>query len=107
MALLIAVLGCYRKTFTYRGAEGRAAYSLFLLLQSFWFSLYLKHIFSTPNTIGVLPLLLFILPLLSLASRRINDAGYSHWLFIGVLFAPYLFFIFLCFPKSSHRKARQ
>ncbi|WP_439127115.1 hypothetical protein [Rosenbergiella epipactidis] len=29
-----------------------------------------------------------------------NDAGYSHWIIVLVFFIPYLFFIFLCFPKT-------
>ncbi|WP_422047271.1 DUF805 domain-containing protein [Rosenbergiella epipactidis] len=37
---------------------------------------------------------------ISTASRRINDAGYSHWIILLVFFIPYLFFIFLCFPKT-------
>jgi len=100
MQRLLAVLGCYRRTFTYQGIEERGVYTLFLLLQSSWFALYLSTLTSPLNEITLLPLLCFLLPLISITSRRINDAGYSHWIILFALFIPYLFFIFLCFPKS-------
>ncbi|WP_338112154.1 DUF805 domain-containing protein [Rosenbergiella australiborealis] len=100
MQRLLAVLRCYKRTFSYQGVENRRVYTLFLLLQSSWFALYLNTLTSTLNEISLLPLLFFLLPLISIASRRINDAGYSHWIILLVFFIPYLFFIFLCFPKT-------
>ncbi|WP_431522669.1 DUF805 domain-containing protein [Rosenbergiella epipactidis] len=70
MQRLLAVLRCYKRTFSYQEVEDRGVYTLFLL------------------------------PLISLASRRINDAGYSHWIILLVFFIPYLFFIFSVFQKQ-------
>lgn len=63
MQWLLAVLRCYKRTFSYQGVEDRRVYTLFLLLQSSWFALYLNTHTATLNEISLLPLLFFYSPL--------------------------------------------
>lgn len=63
MQRLLAVLRCYKRTFSYQGVEDRGVHTLFLLLQSSWFALYLNTHTSTLNEISLLPLLFFYSPL--------------------------------------------
>ncbi|WP_017803549.1 DUF805 domain-containing protein [Winslowiella toletana] len=84
-------------SFNYEGKDSRLEYVTFVLFQLCWFTLYLKFI-TVNDTIAILPLLLFILPLLSSAVRRINDIGYSKAVIILLIIAPYLMIPFLFFP---------
>lgn len=91
------------KVFDYDGADTRSQYAVFGLFQMLWFSLYLSLIAGDRESSFILGLL-FLLPLLSSAVRRINDAGYSRGVIILLVLAPYIILIFLLFPPSQPKK---
>jgi len=94
----------FMKTFNYQDKEGRANYIVFVIFQALWFFLYLLFYASKTSEIGFIPLLLLILPTLSCAVRRINDAGYSKAIIVLLCVAPYIMLIFMAFPSSIKEK---
>jgi len=95
----------YKKTFNYSGREPRSSYLIFVFFQIIWFSVYLSLYAVNVKEIYLIPLILFLLPLLACVARRINDAGYSKLVFFLFLVAPYIMVIFLLFPSSKEQQS--
>ncbi|WP_380183214.1 DUF805 domain-containing protein [Kalamiella sp. sgz302252] len=89
------------KSFNYDERETRGRYLVFLSFQLLWFCSYLNWFTAADNEISFIALLLFILPGLACAVRRINDAGYSRGVIVLLVIAPYLLIPFLIFPASA------
>lgn len=91
----------FRNTFNYEGTDSRLQYIVLGLFQAIWYSFYLSRVEASGGEASIIIFLLFLLPLLSSAVRRINDAGYSRGVIILLVLAPYIILIFLIFPPST------
>lgn len=87
-------------TFSYEGRDTRFEYGVVFIFQCLWYFGWLR--LSSAEDTSIILLLCFILPLLASAVRRINDAGYSRFVIILLVFFPYILFPFLLLPVSEN-----
>ncbi|WP_353613690.1 DUF805 domain-containing protein [Mangrovibacter phragmitis] len=98
MRILKALKKGIFSTFSYEGRDTRFEYGVVFIFQYQWYFGWLR--LSSAEDTSIILLLCFILPLLDSAVRRINDAGYSRFVIILLVFFPYILFPFLLLPAS-------
>lgn len=85
---------------------------LFFLILFFFFCLFCTQVFTIEGTLGTILGILFIIiwlllfiPSLAVASRRLNDGGFSGWLLLLILLGPLGWSILIIlFQKPSINK---